>query len=70
MQCRLHGVTQRSTFPLHDRLVDGDLKAILTDYRLSGESFVEIAFKLRSQGIEVSPSTVHRWCHDLGIEAS
>lgn len=69
MQCRLQFVAQRPTFPLYDRLVHGDLKTILTDYRLSGESFVEIAAKLQDEGIDVSSTTVYRWCHDLGIEA-
>lgn len=63
-------VVQRSTFPLHDQIAGGDLRDRLAAWRAEDLSFATIALKLHEMDIEVSPSTVHRWCHDLGIEAA
>ena len=58
------------TFDLHDRAHGGDLEQRLRAWRAEGETFDAIAWKLKDQGIDVSRSTVHRWCHELGIEAA
>lgn len=59
----------RSTLPLYDRLLDGELKSILQELRTNGVSFSEIAFKLRDEhDVKIDPTTVMRWCQELGIE--
>jgi transposase-like protein len=58
----------RSTFGLVNLAVGGHLKLDLARWRKNGESYDAIAFRLRDDGIEVSRSTVHRWCQQLGIE--
>lgn len=57
-----------STFHLYDRIVGGDLGQRLAAWREEGETYDDIAFALRTDfDVKVSPSTVHRWCRDLGI---
>lgn len=63
-------IMRTSTFDLHDRAFRGDLKKTLRALRSQGLSYDEIAFRLRDEGVAVSRSTVHRWCHQLGIKAS
>ncbi len=61
-------MAQPSTFPLHDRALDGKLEGLLRDWRGAGLSLEEITFRLRSQhSVTVSAATVHRWCDALGI---
>lgn len=57
-----------STFPLYDRAAGGRLKVRLRTMRRRGMTFEQIAEKLRTEGINVSTSTVHRWCHQQGVE--
>ena len=58
-----------STFPLHDRLVHGQLERMLRTMRAEGLTYDEIAWRLKPD-VNVSRSTVARWCNDLGIEAA
>lgn len=60
-------MARTSSFPLHDRAHGGGLANELRGYRAEGLSYAEIAFRLREAGTVVSPSTVHRWCRELGI---
>ena len=49
-------------YPLVDRILDGRLDAILSDWKNAGLSPTEMAFRLRLEhDIKVSPSTVLRW---------
>lgn len=61
-------MASRSTYPLYNRLTDGQLESLLRAWRAEGLSFAEITYRLRDQDIATSASTVHRWCHELGIE--
>lgn len=62
---------RNSTFPLHDRALDGKLEGLLRGWRAEGLSLEEITFRLRTEhGTTVSVATVHRWCVALGIEKS
>ena len=58
-----------STFTLHDRIIGGDLEARLRAMRAEHVSYDEIAYRLRPD-VNVSRSTVARWCIELGIEAA
>lgn len=59
---KLRRMARRSTFPIYDRVLDGRLEGLLRAWRTDGLSYVEIAWKLRSEhGIEVAPETVRRW---------
>lgn len=62
-------VAARSTFPLQNKAAGGGLEKRIRAARNQGKSYVDIAFELRDAGIEVSPSTVHRWCRELGIQS-
>lgn len=58
------------TRALIDRLIPGGLDAFLTSARSNGETFGDIAFRLRAEhDIKVTQETVRRWCGDLA-EAS
>jgi intein-encoded DNA endonuclease-like protein len=58
----------RSSFGLVNRVAGGRLKRDLLRWRRAGDSYETIAYRLREKGIEVSRSTVHRWCRELGLE--
>lgn len=61
-------MSRTSTFPLHDRALDGKLTKLLTDWRDENLSYAEIAFRLRTEHqMNVSASTVMRWCNTEGI---
>ena len=56
-------MANRSTFPLVDRLITGDLAKRLADWRADGQSFESIADLIRDEAqVTVSASTVRRWC--------
>ncbi len=57
----------KSTFPTHDAALHGTLEARLRAWRADGETYLAISLKLREMDVSVDPSTVHRWCSDLGI---
>lgn len=59
-----------STFDLHDKALGGGLRKRIQKARNEGKSYLDIAYELRDDGIEVSPSTLHRWCRELKIEAA
>ena len=60
-----------STFPLYDRLCDGQLAQILSDLTAEGLSQEEITWRLRERhDVHVSKSTVRRWIADLESEAA
>ena len=51
------------TSKLVDRIIPGGLAAYLTEARADGDTFADIAFRLRSEhDIEVTQETVRRWC--------
>lgn len=51
------------TSKLVDRLIPGGLGPYLTAARGAGDTFAEIAFRLRTDhAIEVTQETVRRWC--------
>lgn len=61
-------MSRLSTFPLHDRALDGQLKPILKRFRRQGVSYNDIAFRLRDEHqIVVTATTVMRWCNENGI---
>lgn len=55
-------MARTSTFPLVDRILDGQLRQRLNEWRSAGDSFETMAFRLRDLGFAVSASTVRRWC--------
>ena len=58
-------MANRSTFPLVDRLIGGDLAARLEGWRKDDLSFESIADLIRDEAeVTVSASTVRRWCED------
>lgn len=59
---------KQSTFPLYDRILEGELESILRDLRDDGASYETIAVKLHDHDVRVAHTTVRRWCQDLGIE--
>lgn len=51
------------TSKLVDRIIPGGLSDYLTTARDSGETYANIAFRLRTEhDIEVTQETVRRWC--------
>lgn len=51
-----------STFPLVDRILEGRLADILTNWRAEGATFQDVAYRLRAEhDIKVSIATVQRW---------
>jgi hypothetical protein len=55
-------MARTGTFPVYDRLLDGQLGAKLLGWRADGLTAEDIAFLLRSDfEIKVSVSTIHRW---------
>lgn len=55
-------MARSSTFPLVDRILDGQLTALLTTWRGEGATFQDIAYRLRAEhDIRVSIATVQRW---------
>lgn len=66
MKCIVRPVANRSTYPLVDRLFDGQLQERLDEWREAGHSFETIARLIHDEvGHEVSGSTVRRWIEDL-----
>lgn len=61
----MQAVAYPSTFPLADRAAGGRLAELIARYRGEGESFEDIAYKLRQDhGIVTSSATVRRWFRD------
>jgi hypothetical protein len=55
-------MARTSTFHAYDRLLGGRLGAMLLEWRTSGESAEDIAYRLRSEhDIKVSSATALRW---------
>lgn len=55
-------MARTSTYHLHDRVLGGQLGALLLQWRSEGKTVQDIAFILRSEhDLKVSVSTVHRW---------
>lgn len=55
-------MARSSTYPLVDRILDGRLADLLTTWRAEGATFLDIAYRLRSEhDIKVSVATVQRW---------
>lgn len=54
---------RHSTYPLYNRLLHGQLEAMLTAWRTEEPkvSFQEIAVRLRGHGVTVTGETVRRW---------
>jgi len=63
-------VGTKGTFPLVDRILDGQLAERLTEWRAAGDSYASIVYKLRSEhDVTVSIETVRRWLKALDAEA-
>lgn len=58
----------KPTFPLHDRQLDGQLAAMLRQWRADGLSFRAIADRLASSGVDVTAETARRWVRHLEAE--
>jgi len=57
-----------STFPLHDKILGGQLRQILADLAAEGLSQEDITYRLRSEhNVEVSKATVRRWLAECDI---
>jgi hypothetical protein len=55
-------MARTGTYPIYDRLLDGQLGALLLKWKAEGGTVEDAAFRLRSEhDIKVSVSTVHRW---------
>jgi hypothetical protein len=55
-------MARTGTYPVYDRLLDGQLGAKLLAWRTDGLTAEDIAFLLRTDHeIKVSVSTIHRW---------
>jgi hypothetical protein len=65
-------MARTSTALLVDRLIPGGLEPFLRSARDGGETFNDIAFRLRAEhDIKVTEETVRRWCGSiLGPKAS
>lgn len=57
-------MARTGTFPLYDRIMEGKLSALLTEWRAEGASYQEVAHRLRDHDINVSHETVRRWILD------
>jgi len=63
-------MARTSTFALADKAMKGRLLKLLTDGRDAGEGYEQIARDLSlKHGLDVSSSTVRRWCIRLGLDA-
>lgn len=63
-------MANRGTFHLIDRLLDGQLAALLGRWNAEGVSNYEIAQRLRDEHrVTVSAETVRRWVNDLAPDA-
>jgi len=64
--------TDTQQFRMADRLAEGNLSALLVQYRTEeGRSLEEIVRRLYAEyGIEVTRQTLDKWCRSLGIEKS
>lgn len=63
-------VARTGTFPVYDRLLDGQLAQMLTSWRADGATYLDITMRLRSDhGIAVSVDTVRRWV-DIASQAT
>jgi hypothetical protein len=61
-------MAKRSTFPLVDRAVGGDLAGRLGAWRDEGLTYEQISRKLHAEhGIDVASTTVYRWCIEQGV---
>lgn len=62
-------MARSSTFPLVDRILDGQLADLLTTWRGEGATFQDIAYRLRADhDIKVSIATVQRWVEQVEAE--
>jgi len=62
-------VPRTASYPLIDRLLDGQLEDALRQRRTDGQSFADIArWLLTEHQLTLSTDTVRRWCIDLAIE--
>lgn len=53
----------RDTSKLVDRLLPEGLTAFLAEGRANGDTFADLAYRLRSEhDIDVTQETVRRWC--------
>jgi hypothetical protein len=63
-------VVASSTFQMADRVLNGQLRQVLTDFYLDTRSWEEVSRRLYAQhDIRISGQTLRRWNGELGIEA-
>ncbi len=58
-------MARQPTFPLYDRLLDGQLGSLLLGWRAEGVPITEMTFRLRERDVRVAPETVRRWLRQL-----
>lgn len=59
-------MARTSAFPLVNLAFDGALPRLLRKWRAAGDTYEQIARRLQDlKGIDVTSSTVRRWCLDL-----
>jgi len=57
----------QSTFDLYDRILGGQLRRLLADWRAEGLSLEDIAYRLRDMDVQAKSVTVGRWIKEQGI---
>ena len=63
-------MARTSTLDLYDRLLDGQVRVLLRQWREEGLSLDEMAYRLRDMDVTASRSTVGRWLKVLDGEVA
>ena len=63
-------MARTSTLDLYDRLLDGQVRVLLRQWRDAGLSLDEMAYRLRDLDVTASRSTVGRWLKVLDGEVA
>ena len=63
-------MARTSTLDLYDRLLDGQVRVQLRQWREEGLSLDEMAYRLRDMEVTASRSTVGRWLKALDAEVA
>ena len=63
-------MARTSTLDLYDRLLDGQMRVLLRQWRAEGLSLDEMAYRLRDLDVTASRSTVGRWLKVLDAEVA
>lgn len=63
-------MARTSTLDLYDRLLDGQVRPLLKQWRAEGLSLDEMAYRLRDRQVTASRSTIGRWLHRIDQETA